>query len=225
MIRNRTWFLDLFCILEYVDVCLVHIDVCGCEDSSSGNLCSETVMIYDKRSRILYWWRGFLVLLEYCGWGWGWLNLGLSGFQAKQESILISGYLSLQFHGNLMFNKNRQGGDRWDFVIKDGPIFWKGGFHKASAINKQMVDVRMTDKGRVEKLKPPSSYKSGGRSGIPLGVQSKKAEFLCRGSPKIRKSSSRDLSHSERQRSGISRGSRAVGEIPSSSNPKTAKPN
>lgn len=59
MIRNRTWFLDLFCILEYVDVCLVHIDVCGCEDSSSGNLCSETVMIYDKRSRILYWWRGF----------------------------------------------------------------------------------------------------------------------------------------------------------------------
>ncbi|KAL0655392.1 hypothetical protein Bca4012_075976 [Brassica carinata] len=73
---------------------------------------------------------------------------------------------------------------------------------EASAINKQMVDVRMTDKGRVEKLKPPSSYKSGGRSGIPLGVQSKKAEFLCRGSPKIRKSSSRDLSHSERQRSG-----------------------
>ncbi|KAF2553003.1 hypothetical protein F2Q68_00033900 [Brassica cretica] len=56
---------------------------------------------------------------------------------------------------------------------------------EASAINKQMVDVRMTDKGRVEKLKPPSSYKSGGRSGIPLGVQSKKAEFLCRGSPKI----------------------------------------
>ncbi|KAF3590606.1 hypothetical protein DY000_02021255 [Brassica cretica] len=34
---------------------------------------------------------------------------------------------------------------------------------EASAINKQMVDVRMTDKGRVEKLKPPSSYKSGGR--------------------------------------------------------------
>ncbi|KAF2552651.1 hypothetical protein F2Q68_00034816 [Brassica cretica] len=57
---------------------------------------------------------------------------------------------------------------------------------EASAINKQMVDVRMTDTGRVEKLKPPSSYKSGGRSGIPLGVQSKKAEFLCRGSPKIR---------------------------------------
>lgn len=35
---------------------------------------------------------------------------------------------SLQFHGNLIFNKNRQGGDRLDLVIKDGQIFWKGGF-------------------------------------------------------------------------------------------------
>lgn len=76
-------------------MCLVHIDACVCEDSSSGNICSETVMIYDKRSRKLYWWGGFLVLSEYCGWDWGWLNLGFSGFQAKQESILLSGYLGL----------------------------------------------------------------------------------------------------------------------------------
>lgn len=46
------------------------------------------------------------------------------------KMIIMLHSCSLQFHGNLMFNKNRQGGDRWDFVIKDGPIFWKGGFHK-----------------------------------------------------------------------------------------------
>lgn len=47
-----------------------------------------------------------LVLLEYCGWGWGWLNLGLSGFQAKQESILISGYLRSVHCMNMVTSSN-----------------------------------------------------------------------------------------------------------------------
>ncbi|KAG2266457.1 hypothetical protein Bca52824_073536 [Brassica carinata] len=50
-------------------------------------------------------------------------------------------------------------------------------------------------KGEVSALVKPrtsSSYKSGGRSGFPLGLQNKKAGFLRRGSPQARRSSLRD---------------------------------
>uniref|UniRef100_M4EWG3 Uncharacterized protein n=1 Tax=Brassica campestris TaxID=3711 RepID=M4EWG3_BRACM len=55
---------------------------------------------------------------------------------------------------------------------------------EANVVDKLVVDVRMPDKATVEKHKPSSSYKNGGRSGFPLGVQSRKAEFLRRGYPK-----------------------------------------
>ncbi|CAN7076703.1 unnamed protein product, partial [Brassica oleracea var. botrytis] len=60
-------------------------------------------------------------------------------------------------------------------------------------------------KGEVSALVKPrtsSSYKSGGRSGFPLGLQNKKAGFLRRGSPQARRSSSRDKVSSEKQRPG-----------------------
>ncbi|CAN6906135.1 unnamed protein product, partial [Brassica oleracea] len=60
-------------------------------------------------------------------------------------------------------------------------------------------------KGEVSALVKPrtsSSYKSGGRSGFPLGLQNKKAGFLRRGSPQARRSSLRDKVSSEKQRPG-----------------------
>ncbi|CAN7022955.1 unnamed protein product, partial [Brassica rapa subsp. trilocularis] len=54
-----------------------------------------------------------------------------------------------------------------------------------------------------ERVKPrKSSHKSGGRSGFPFGIQNKKAVFLRRGSPRPRRSSSRDKLHTERQGPG-----------------------
>ncbi|KAF2532287.1 hypothetical protein F2Q70_00029300 [Brassica cretica] len=58
------------------------------------------------------------------------------------------------------------------------------------------------DKGVLERSKPLSSSRRGGKHRAPLGLLSKKAEFLHRGSPKLRRSSSRDTSHSQRHRSG-----------------------
>ncbi|KAF2545854.1 hypothetical protein F2Q70_00022234 [Brassica cretica] len=47
------------------------------------------------------------------------------------------------------------------------------------------------------KPRASSSCKIGSRAGIPLGLPKKKAEFLRRGSPKLRRSSSRDVLRSE----------------------------
>ncbi|KAF2556897.1 hypothetical protein F2Q68_00016186 [Brassica cretica] len=47
------------------------------------------------------------------------------------------------------------------------------------------------------KPRASSSRKIGSRAGIPLGLRKKKAEFLRRGSPKLRRSSSRDVLRSE----------------------------
>ncbi|KAF2549301.1 hypothetical protein F2Q70_00022981 [Brassica cretica] len=51
------------------------------------------------------------------------------------------------------------------------------------------------DTTALVKLRSSSSYKNGGRS---LGLQSKKAGFLRRGSPQARRSSSRHKAHSEK---------------------------
>ncbi|WZY70567.1 hypothetical protein YC2023_002807 [Brassica napus] len=58
------------------------------------------------------------------------------------------------------------------------------------------------DKGVLERSKPSSSSTRGGKRLAPLVFLGKKAEFLRRGSPKLRRSSSRDTSHSQRHRSG-----------------------
>lgn len=75
-----------------------------------------------------------------------------------------------------------------------------------SVINdaEEMVDTVSREKvytAKTEKSKA-SSYKRGRLSRFPLGLQSKKAEFLRRGSPKLCRSSSRDTTHSGRQRTG-----------------------
>ncbi|KAH0870526.1 hypothetical protein HID58_077548 [Brassica napus] len=51
----------------------------------------------------------------------------------------------------------------------------------------EMVDTGSREKADTTKTEKSKalSYKSGGFSGIPLGLQSKKAEFLRRGSPKL----------------------------------------
>ncbi|CDY08694.1 BnaC03g54880D [Brassica napus] len=58
------------------------------------------------------------------------------------------------------------------------------------------------------KPRTSSSYKSGGRSGFPLGLRNKMAGLLRRGSPQARRSSSRDKAHSEKQRPGPGKSSR-----------------
>ncbi|KAH0936460.1 hypothetical protein HID58_013577, partial [Brassica napus] len=73
-----------------------------------------------------------------------------------------------------------------------------------SVINdaEEMVDTVSREKvytAKTEKSKA-SSYKRGRLSRFPLGLQSKKAEFLRRGSPKLCRSSSKDTTHSGRQR-------------------------
>lgn len=72
--------------------------------------------------------------------------------------------------------------------------------------NNPEVEVGKAAADMSERFKPSSSYRSQGRSGIPLGLQIKKAEFLRRGSPKLCKSSSR-ISHSKNQRSGTEKSS------------------
>ena len=57
----------------------------------------------------------------------------------------------------------------------------------------------------IEKPRATSSRKFGSRAGIPLGLPKKKAEFLRRGSPKLCRSSSRDVQRSETHRSGQKR--------------------
>lgn len=71
LIRNITCILDRFCIFDHVDVCVLM-------DSSSGNMCSETFILYAKWRKEIYGRRGFLDLLEFCGWDWCWLCFGYS---------------------------------------------------------------------------------------------------------------------------------------------------
>ncbi|CAN7042453.1 unnamed protein product, partial [Brassica rapa subsp. trilocularis] len=70
-----------------------------------------------------------------------------------------------------------------------------------STSNVQQVE-RVGDVNARVKLRTSSSYKSGGRTGFPLGLQNKKACFFRRGSPQVRRSSSRDNAHLGKQRSG-----------------------
>ena len=79
--------------------------------------------------------------------------------------------------------------DMEDTVINDAE-------EMVDTVSREKADTAKTEKSKA------SSYKSGKISGIPLSLQSKKAEFLRRGSPKLRRSSSRDTAHSGRQRTG-----------------------
>ncbi|KAF2575519.1 hypothetical protein F2Q70_00003236 [Brassica cretica] len=69
--------------------------------------------------------------------------------------------------------------DMEDTVINDAE-------EMVDTVSREKADTAKTEKSKA------SSYKSGRISGIPLSLQSKKAEFLRRGSPKLRRSSSRD---------------------------------
>uniref|UniRef100_M4D0Z8 Uncharacterized protein n=1 Tax=Brassica campestris TaxID=3711 RepID=M4D0Z8_BRACM len=71
---------------------------------------------------------------------------------------------------------------------------------EADIVKRTEKDER-NDKGVLERSKPSSSSTRGGKRRAPLGLLGKKAEFLRRGSPKLRRSSSRDTSHSQRHRS------------------------
>ncbi|CAH8358580.1 unnamed protein product, partial [Eruca vesicaria subsp. sativa] len=66
------------------------------------------------------------------------------------------------------------------------------------------------DMATREKLKQSSSHRGGGRARLPMGVQSKKGEFLRRGSPRGRRASSKDLSNAVTQRPETSKSSNST---------------
>lgn len=65
---------------------------------------------------------------------------------------------------------------------------------KGAVTGEEIADRPMMDKSRAT-----SSRRRGRRPNITLGLPNKKAEFFRRGSPKLRRSSSREAHHSERR--------------------------
>lgn len=64
----------------------------------------------------------------------------------------------------------------------------------------RVADTVSIDLSRKERARGSSSTKGERRSGIPLGLPNKKAEFLRRGSPKHRPSSSKRFDRSTHHR-------------------------
>lgn len=77
VIRKRSWSLDMCCIMQHFDGCMVCIDVYE----------ADSVMIYDKRSN--FWWNGSFVLVELWSWDWSSIHYGLFWVQVKQEDKIF----------------------------------------------------------------------------------------------------------------------------------------